>query len=66
MTTAPAAKLPPLLATASAEQPKAKKQKVMRQNWSKADRLRRLTETAAKWELDVARPERGCMVVLIR
>ena len=57
----PAAKLPPLHAAASAEQPKAKKQKASRQNWSKGDGLKRMTEAAAKWELEAAKPEKDRM-----
>ena len=53
---APAAKLPPLHAAASAEQPKAKKQEASRQNWPRGDGLKRLTEAAAKWELEAAKP----------
>jgi len=33
--------------------------KVSRQNWSKGDGLKRLTELAAKWELEAAQPEKG-------
>ena len=58
---APAAKLPPLHAAASAEQPEAKKQKALRQNWSKGDGLKRLTEAVAKWELEAAKPEKDRM-----
>ena len=60
---APAAKLPPLHAPASAEQPKAKKQKVSRQNWSKGDGLKRLTEAVAKWELEATKPDKDRMSV---
>ena len=59
----PAAKLPPLHAAASAEQPKAKKHKVSRQNWSKGDGLKRLTDAVAKWELEAAKPEKDRMGV---
>ena len=58
---APAAKLPPLHAAASAEQPKAKKQKASRQNWSRGDGLKRLTEAVAQWELEAAKPEKDRM-----
>ena len=61
---APAAKLPPLHAAASAEQPKAKKQKASRQNWSKGDGLKRMTEAVAKWELEAAKPEKDRMTAV--
>ena len=60
---APAAKLPPLHAAASAEQPKAKKQEASRQDQSKGDGLKSLTEAAAKWELEAAKPEKDRMRV---
>ena len=45
------------------EQPKAKKQKVSRQNWPKGDGLKRSTGTVAKWELEAAKPEKDRMNV---
>ena len=62
---APAAKRPAAApAAASAEQPKAKKQKVVsRQNWSTGDGLKRLTEAVATWELEAAKPEKDRMSV---
>ena len=61
---APAAKLPAAApAAASGEQPKAKMQKVSRQNWSKGDGLKRMTEAVAKWELEAAKPEKDRMSV---